>query len=150
MKMRTASFAHNPAVTNLNAEDGYSIKGSIPTAIMWLVALLFVVGFVAGGFILAAIHNPILLIVVVVIFAFVAALITWNICWGTKGVTGFVSRYPDADLRTAKDGEYVKVTGVCKVLITFNDIQLFCSFISVYCFLCSLDVIIYMFPYATI
>jgi hypothetical protein len=105
---------------------------------------------VAGGFILAAIHNPILLIVVVVIFAFVAALITWNICWGTKGVTGFVSRYPDADLRTAKDGEYVKVTGVCKVLITFNDIQLFCSFISVYCFLCSLDVIIYMFPYATI
>ena len=118
MKMRTASFAHNPAVTNLNAEDGYSIKGSIPTAIMWLVALLFVVGFVAGGFILAAIHNPILLIVVVVIFGFVAALITWNICWGTKGVTRFVSRYPDADLRTAKDGEYVKVTGVCKVLIT--------------------------------
>jgi len=124
MKMRTASFAHNPAVTNLNAEDGYSIKGSIPTAIMWLVALLFVVGFVAGGFILAAIHNPILLIVVVVIFGFVAALITWNICWGTKGVTRFVSRYPDADLRTAKDGEYVKVTGV----VTCGNLPLESSF----------------------
>jgi hypothetical protein len=48
-----------------------------------------------------------------VIFGFVAALVTWNICWGTKGVIGFISRYPDADLRTAKDGEYVKVTGVC-------------------------------------
>uniref|UniRef100_A0A0E0LSK9 Uncharacterized protein n=1 Tax=Oryza punctata TaxID=4537 RepID=A0A0E0LSK9_ORYPU len=26
-------------------------------------------------------------------------------------MTGFISRYPDADLRTAKDGQYVKVTG---------------------------------------
>jgi hypothetical protein len=59
---------------------------------MWLVALLFVVGFVAGGFILAAIHNPILLIVVVVRGAFGAALITWNSCWGTNGVSGGVCR----------------------------------------------------------
>lgn len=124
MKMRTTSFAHNPAVTNLNMEYGYSIKGSIPTTIIWLVALLFLVGFVAGGFILAAIHNPILLIVVVVIFGFVAALVTWNICWGTRGVTRFVSRYPDADLRTAKDGEYVKVTGV----VTCGNLPLESSF----------------------
>ncbi|XBI38118.1 hypothetical protein VPH35_123251 [Triticum aestivum] len=50
--------------------------------------------------------------VVVVIFGFVAALLVWNICWGTRGMTRFVSRYPDADLRITKDGEYVKVTGV--------------------------------------
>uniref|UniRef100_A0ACD5UF65 Uncharacterized protein n=1 Tax=Avena sativa TaxID=4498 RepID=A0ACD5UF65_AVESA len=29
-----------------------------------------------------------------------------------RGVIGYVSGYPDADLRTTKDGEYVKVTGV--------------------------------------
>jgi len=69
-------------------------------------------GFIAGGFILGAVHNAILLVVVVVIFGFVAAFLIWNICWGTRGVTGFVSRYPDTDLRTAKDGQYVKVTGV--------------------------------------
>jgi hypothetical protein len=124
MKMRATSFAHNQAVSNLNREDGYSIKGSIPTAIWWLVSLLFVVGFVAGIFILAAIHNPILLIVVVVIFGFVAALVAWNIFFGTKGVIGFVSRYPDADLRTAKDGEYVKVTGVCELLLTMFECYL--------------------------
>lgn len=124
MKMRATSFAHNQAVTNLKGEDGYSIRGSIPSAIWWLVSLLFVVGFVAGVFILAAIHNPILLIVVVVIFGFVAALVAWNIYFGAKGVIGFVGRYPDADLRTAKDGEYVKVTGV----VTCGNVPLETSF----------------------
>uniref|UniRef100_A0A0A9BA84 Uncharacterized protein n=1 Tax=Arundo donax TaxID=35708 RepID=A0A0A9BA84_ARUDO len=124
MKMRATSFAHNQAVTNLNVEDGFSIKGSIPKTIIYMVLMLFVIGFVAGGFILAAIHNPILLIVVVVIFGFVAALVTWNIYYGTKGVIGFVSRYPDADLRTAKDGEYVKVTGV----VTCGNVPLESSF----------------------
>ncbi|CAM0911330.1 unnamed protein product [Alopecurus aequalis] len=112
MKMRATSFAHNQAVTNLSEEAGYSIKASLPKPVLWAVILLFVMGFIAGGFILGAVHNAILLVVVVVIFGFVAALLIWNICWGTRGVTGFVSRYPDADLRTAKDGQYVKVTGV--------------------------------------
>jgi hypothetical protein len=123
MKMRATSFAHNQAVTNLNVENGYSIKASLPKPVLWAVILLFVMGFIAGGFILGAVHNAILLVVVVVIFGFVAALLIWNICWGTRGVTGFVSRYPDADLRTAKDGQYVKVTGVCVVLITFLDLS---------------------------
>jgi hypothetical protein len=30
------SFAHSRAVTNLNVEDGYSIKGSIPKSILWI------------------------------------------------------------------------------------------------------------------
>jgi hypothetical protein len=77
------------------------------------VILLFVMGFIAGGFILGTVHNAILLIVVVVIFGFVAALLIWNACWVSRGGIGFVKRYPDADLRTAKDGQYVKVTGVC-------------------------------------
>ena len=128
MKMRATSFAHNPAVTNLNADDGYSIKGSIPKTILWMVILLFLMGFIAGGFILGAVHNPILLVVVVVIFCFVAALVIWNICWGTRGGTGVVRRYPDSDLRTAKDGQYVKVTGVCELLISsFNLIILLFS-----------------------
>ncbi|KAM3210732.1 hypothetical protein ACQJBY_064597 [Aegilops geniculata] len=112
MKMRATSSAYNPAVTNLNEQNSYSIKASLPKPILWAAILLFAMGFIAGGFILAAVHNSILLVVVVVIFGFVAALLVWNICWGTRGMTRFVSRYPDADLRIAKDGEYVKVTGV--------------------------------------
>jgi hypothetical protein len=142
MKMRATSFAHNQAVTNLKGEDGYSIRGSIPSAIWWLVSLLFVVGFVAGVFILAAIHNPILLIVVVVIFGFVAALVAWNIYFGAKGVIGFVGRYPDADLRTTKDGEYVKVTGVCELLITLFESQLIILLICLQYFVCSFDFVL--------
>jgi hypothetical protein len=79
-------------------------------------------GFIAGGFILGAVHNAILLIVVVVIFGFVAALLIWNACWGRRGAIGFVNRYPDADLRTAKDGQYVKVTGVCTMSTKLFDL----------------------------
>jgi hypothetical protein len=129
IKMRATSFAHNPAVTNLNTEDGYSIQGSFPKPIMWAVILLFVMGFIAGGFILGAVHNAVLLIVVVVIFGFVASLLIWNACWGRRGAIGFVNRYPDADLRTARDGQYVKVTGVRN-----SDIICFSQLFSKHCF----------------
>jgi hypothetical protein len=65
-------------------------------------------GFIAGGFILGAVHNAILLIVVVVIFGLVASLLIWNACWGRRGAIAFVNCYPDADLRTTRDGQYVK------------------------------------------
>lgn len=109
----TTSFAHNQAVTNLSqVEDGYSFKGSFPKPMLYAIILLFVMGFIAGGFILGAVHNAILLIVIVVIFAAVAALFIYNICSGKRAIIGFIGRYPDAELRTAKDGQYVKVSGV--------------------------------------
>uniref|UniRef100_A0A0E0QFX4 Uncharacterized protein n=1 Tax=Oryza rufipogon TaxID=4529 RepID=A0A0E0QFX4_ORYRU len=54
------SFAHSRAVTNLNVEDGYSIKGSIPKSILWIYGCSSLCD---GGFILGAVHNPILLVV---------------------------------------------------------------------------------------
>jgi hypothetical protein len=66
-------------VNNLNTKDGYSIQGSFPKSMLWAVILLFVMGFIAGGFILGAVHNAILLIVVVVIFGLVASLLIWNV-----------------------------------------------------------------------
>ncbi|ERN18424.1 uncharacterized membrane protein At1g16860 [Amborella trichopoda] len=111
MKLQSLSVA-NQAVTNLSNEEDYSFMGNIPKLILWLVSLLFVMGFIAGGFFLGAVHNAVLLIVVVVLFTFVAALFTWNTCWGRRAVTGFLGGYPDAELRTAKDGQYVKVSGV--------------------------------------
>lgn len=111
MKLNGPSMVHNQAVTNLNKEDDNSFK-SFPKPIFWSVILLFAMGFIAGGFILAAVHNAILLVVVIVLCGFVAALFTWNTCWGRRAVIGFIARYPDAELRTAKDGQYVKVSGV--------------------------------------
>ncbi|XP_077238474.1 putative membrane protein At1g16860 [Tasmannia lanceolata] len=125
LKLHSASsIAHNQAVTNLSQEDDYSFKRSFPKPILWSVILLFVMGFIAGGFILGAVHNAILLIVVVVLFAAVATLFTWNNCWGRRAITGFIARYPDAELRTAKDGQYVKVSGV----VTCGNVPLESSF----------------------
>lgn len=109
-----SSVANNQAVTVLSQDDDYSFKRNLPKPILWSVILIFVMGFIAGGFILGAVHNPILLIVVVILFGLVAALFTWNTCWDRKAITGYIARYPDTDLRTAKNGQYVKVSGVCE------------------------------------
>ncbi|KAJ0965591.1 hypothetical protein J5N97_026729 [Dioscorea zingiberensis] len=124
MKLHSISIAHNQAVTNLGKEDDYSFKRNFPKTIMWAVILLFVMGFIAGGFILGAVHNAVLLVVVVIIFAVVAALFTWNTCWGTRAATGFIAQYPDAELRTARDGQFVKVSGV----VTCGNVPLESSF----------------------
>ncbi|KAF8400213.1 hypothetical protein HHK36_013510 [Tetracentron sinense] len=124
VKLHSFSIAQNQAVTNLSQDDDYSFKKSFPKPILWSVILLFVMGFIAGGFILGAVHNAILLIVVVVLFGAVAALFTWNTCWGRRAIMGFIAHYPDAVLRTAKDGQYVKVSGT----VTCGNVPLESSF----------------------
>ena len=117
VKIHGSSVAHNPSVTTLSQDDEYSFRRNFPKPILWSVILIFVMGFIAGGFILGAVHNAILLIVVIILFGTVAALFIWNTCWGRRAITGFISRYPDAELRTAKNGQYVKVSGVCNLRI---------------------------------
>lgn len=124
MKLQGSAAVHNQAVTVLSQGDEYSFRGNFPKAILWLLILLFVMGFIAGGFILGAVHNAILLIVVVVLFGLVAASFTWNTYWGRRAIMGFVARYPDSELRTAKNGQFVKVSGV----VTCGNVPLESSF----------------------
>ncbi|KAK3000566.1 hypothetical protein RJ639_021976 [Escallonia herrerae] len=124
LKVHGSSVANNQAVTTLSQDDDYSFKRNFPRPVLWSMILLFVMGFIAGGFILGAVRNAILLIVVVVLFVIVAALFTWNTCWGRKAIIDFIARYPDAELRTAKDGQYVKVSGV----VTCGNVPLESSF----------------------
>ncbi|KAG6581765.1 putative membrane protein, partial [Cucurbita argyrosperma subsp. sororia] len=106
------SAAHSHAVTTLTYDDDYSFSKNFPKIVLWSLILLFVMGFIAGGFILGAVHNAILLIVVVVLFAAVCTLFIWNTYWGRRAIMGFIARYPDSELRTAKNGQFVKVSGV--------------------------------------
>lgn len=114
----------NQAVTTLSQDEDYSFKSSFPKPILWAMILLFVMGFIAGGFILGAVHNAILLIVVMVLFGIVATIFAWNTCWGRRSIIDFIDRYPDAELREAKDGQYVKVSGV----VTCGNVPLESSF----------------------
>ncbi|XP_022843625.1 uncharacterized membrane protein At1g16860-like [Olea europaea var. sylvestris] len=124
VKVHGSSVANNQAVTTLGQDDDYSFKRNIPKPILWAIILLFLMGFIAGGFIIGAVHNPILLIVVVILFCIVVAVFVWNSCWGRKAILGYISRYPDAELRTAKNGQYVKVSGV----VTCGNVPLESSF----------------------
>ncbi|KAL3621991.1 hypothetical protein CASFOL_034187 [Castilleja foliolosa] len=60
-------------------------------------------GFITGGLIFGVFRDWILLGVVVVLFAMVATVFTWNIFWGRRTITDFIGRYPDVELRTEKD-----------------------------------------------
>jgi uncharacterized membrane protein YfcA len=113
MKLNSSSISNNPAVTTLSHVDDYSVRKNFPKTVVWSVILIFVMGLLAGGFILGAVHNAILLVVVAVLFVIVAALVVWNMCRGSRSIIEFIGRYPDTDLRTAKNGQYVKVSGVC-------------------------------------
>ncbi|CAI9298086.1 unnamed protein product [Lactuca saligna] len=48
----------------------------------------------------------------------------WSACWGGKSLVSFIDRYPDAELRTAKNGQFVKVSGV----VTCGNVPLESSF----------------------
>lgn len=125
MKLQGSAVpVHNQAVTVLNQGDEYSFRRNFPKAMLWLLILLFVMGFIAGGFILGAVHNPTLLIVVVILFGLVAASFTWNTYWGRRAIMGFIANYPDSELRTAKNGQFVKVSGV----VTCGNVPLESSF----------------------
>ena len=119
MKNPSVSLVNNQAVTTLNQNDEYSFRKNFPKAILWSVILLFIMGFIAGGFILGAVHNAILLIVVVILFATIVTLLTWNTCSGRRAVISYITRYPDAELRTAKNGQLVKISGVSLSLSHF-------------------------------
>ncbi|EPS72289.1 hypothetical protein M569_02466 [Genlisea aurea] len=114
----------NQAVTHLTREDHYSFYRSFPKLILWAVVLLFVMGFIAGGFILGAVRNPVLLVVIAALFAAVIAAFAWNCFYGRRAVVGFIAEYPDVELRSAKDGQFVKVSGV----VTCGNVPLESSF----------------------
>ncbi|XP_076910278.1 putative membrane protein At1g16860 [Bidens hawaiensis] len=123
-KLRTASMVKNHAVTRLSEDGAHSFFRSFPKLVFWCMVLLFVMGFIAAIFILAAVGNPILLIVVVVLFAIVSLVFGWNVYYDGKAIIKFISEFPDAELRTARDGQFVKVTGI----VTCGNVPLESSF----------------------
>ncbi|KAL2632480.1 hypothetical protein R1flu_003959 [Riccia fluitans] len=103
----------NPSAINPLSHDlDYSFRKNFPKVVLWTVIPLFIMGFIAGGFIIAAVHNSVLLIVVGALFLLVVLILSWNTCWGSRTVTGFLEKFRDSELGAAKDGQYVKITGV--------------------------------------
>lgn len=100
------------AINSLNNVHEYSFVKNFPRMILYTLIPLFVIGFIAGAFIFAAVKNAVLLFVVATLFGVVAIMLAWNTFWGKRAIFGFLAKHPLSDLATAKDGQLVKVTGV--------------------------------------
>lgn len=100
------------AINCLNSAREYSFVKNFPRMILYTLIPLFVIGFIAGAFIFAAVKNAVLLFVVASLFGVVLILLVWNTFWGKRAIFGFLAKHPLSDLATAKDGQLVKVTGV--------------------------------------
>ncbi|KAK2992225.1 hypothetical protein RJ640_005712, partial [Escallonia rubra] len=96
----------------------------VSKAVMWVVAVVVVMGLVVGAFLTVAVKKVVILVAVAAVAAPMVVLLTWNCAWKKRGLLGFLTRYPDAELRGAVDGQYVKVTGV----VTCGSIPLESSF----------------------
>ncbi|KAG0579165.1 hypothetical protein KC19_4G078000 [Ceratodon purpureus] len=94
-----------------NAHE-YSFPKNFPRMILYTLIPLFVIGFIAGAFIFAAVKNAVLLFVVASLFGVVVIVLAWNTFYGKRAIFGFLAKHPLSDLSTAKDGQLVKVTGV--------------------------------------
>ncbi|XP_059663073.1 uncharacterized membrane protein At1g16860 isoform X1 [Cornus florida] len=113
---------YGTAVTSLTEEVRSGFR--LSKAVMWVVLVVVVMGLVVGAFLMVAVKKAVILVAVVAVLAPVVVVVLWNCAWKKRGLLGFLRRYPDAELRGAIDGQFVKVTGV----VTCGSIPLESSF----------------------
>ncbi|KAJ3679458.1 hypothetical protein LUZ60_017469 [Juncus effusus] len=110
---QSQTLTNNGSITSLAGQSQRSIKRGPSRVSVWVLAVFFVLAFGGGSFVIYAWKNWICLFVVGGLFAMVLGFWVWNLMWGEKAVVlGFMGRYADAELRSAKDGQFVKVTGI--------------------------------------
>ncbi|KAK6149698.1 hypothetical protein DH2020_017223 [Rehmannia glutinosa] len=113
---------YGSAVTSLG--EAVKLGFRVSRVAMWVFLVVVVMGLVVGAFLLAAVKKPVILVAVVAVLVPAVVIFIWNFAYKKKGVLGFLKKYPDAELRGAVDGQFVKVTGV----VTCGSIPLETSF----------------------
>ncbi|XP_022978057.1 uncharacterized membrane protein At1g16860-like isoform X2 [Cucurbita maxima] len=109
---QTTSFGktmYGAAVTSLSEDVKIGFK--VSKVVVWAFLVVLVTGLLVGAFLMVAVKKPIILLAAGGLLVPAVIAVLWNIAWGKRGLIGFVRRYPDAELRGAIDGQYVKVTG---------------------------------------
>ncbi|XP_004236674.1 uncharacterized membrane protein At1g16860-like [Solanum lycopersicum] len=120
-----ASFkkvVYGSSVTSLNDEIKLGFK--VSKVAMWVFLVVVLMGLVVGAFLMVAVKKAVILVAVAGILAPLVVILLWNFAYKERGLLGYLKRYPDAELRGAIDGQFVKVTGV----VTCGSIPLETSF----------------------
>lgn len=86
----------------------------IPRVFLYIVIALFLLGLSVSIFIFVVVHNAVFFLSLLALSALLLAFILWNtLNWNSKtAILFFVRSLPDSDLRLARHGQLVKITGV--------------------------------------
>ncbi|KAF3969946.1 hypothetical protein ACB098_05G164100 [Castanea mollissima] len=104
--------SYGAAVTSLGSGAEVRVGIGVSKAAVWVFVVAVAMGLLVGAFLMVAVKKAVVLVAVAGVVVPVVAVAVWNCVWGRRGLVGFVRRYPDAELRGAVDGQFVKVTGV--------------------------------------
>ncbi|KAJ8565022.1 hypothetical protein K7X08_001482 [Anisodus acutangulus] len=113
---------YGSSVTSLSDEIKLGFR--VSRVAMWVFLVVVLMGLVVGAFLLVAVKKPMILVAVAGVLAPLVVILIWNFAYKERGLLGYLKRYPDAELRGAIDGQFVKVTGV----VTCGSIPLETSF----------------------
>ncbi|MBA0717797.1 hypothetical protein Golax_005579 [Gossypium laxum] len=96
-------------------QTSFSCK-PIPSLAFYTLLPLFFIGLFVSIFILVVVHNAAFFLSFLLLSALVASFLAWNaINWrhhNRSAFMFFLNSFPDSDLRLAREGQLVKVTGV--------------------------------------
>ncbi|XP_054783486.1 uncharacterized membrane protein At1g16860-like [Prosopis cineraria] len=86
----------------------------IPTLALYILIPLFLLGLAVSVFFLIVVRNAAFFVSFVLLFSLFFAFIGWNTHnWRKKGaIFLFFRSFPDSDIRRAKEGQLVKITGL--------------------------------------
>ncbi|PSS26256.1 hypothetical protein CEY00_Acc07549 [Actinidia chinensis var. chinensis] len=86
----------------------------IPRVAIYVLVPVFVMGLGVSIFILVVVHNAAFFLSLLSLAALVTAFLLWNSLNSTKNraLLRYLHSFPDSDLRLARDGQLVKLTGV--------------------------------------
>ncbi|KAH1055618.1 hypothetical protein J1N35_033683 [Gossypium stocksii] len=110
MSAVSGKAGYGSAVTSLG--EGVRFGFRVSKAVVWVVMIVVAMGLLVGAFLMVAVKKAVVLGVVGAVVVPMGLGLLWNCIWRRKGLLGRMRRYPDAELRGAVDGQYVKVTGV--------------------------------------
>ena len=102
---------YGSSVTCLNT-DPVRVGFKVPKTVVWAVLIVAAMGLLVGAFLTVAVKKPVVIAAVLAAVVPAVVVLVWNCVWGRKGLLSFIKKYPDAELRGAIDGQFVKVTGV--------------------------------------
>ncbi|KAK9064154.1 hypothetical protein SSX86_015534 [Deinandra increscens subsp. villosa] len=116
---------YGSGVTTLGYEEEARLgfKG-VWKRLMWMVLVLGVIGLMVGTFLMVAVKKPFILLAVTALLLLALLLLLWNFACRRSRFISFLRNYPEAELRGAVDGQFVKVTGI----VTCGSIPLESSF----------------------